>query len=201
MQVKAQEPGRSGPVRIERRPEGGWRLSCRQWLPGRPAEVFPFFGSACNLELITPPFLEFRIRRVRDEPLDAGSLIDYSLRLHRLPIRWRTLIEVWDPPHRFVDLQVRGPFRQWRHGHTFEASGDRTLASDVVDFDLYCRPLARTPLLAWVDADLTAIFDYRRRATARALAVHMRAAGSGETTRSQRAFLGRIGRKADVRAT
>lgn len=79
--VKAQETGRSRPVRIERRPAGGWRLSCRQWLPGRPAEVFPFFGSARNLELITPPFLEFRIRRVRGEPLGAGSLIDYSIAL------------------------------------------------------------------------------------------------------------------------
>jgi len=87
-------------------------------------------------------------------------------RAEQLPIRWRTLIEVWDPPRRFVDLQVRGPFRQWRHGHTFTDSGDRTLVSDVVDFDLYCRTLARTVLLAWIDADLRAIFAYRQRATA-----------------------------------
>ena len=158
----------NGPVRIEPRREGGWRLSCRQWLPGRPADVFPFFGSARNLERITPPFLRFRIRGVRGEPLEAGSLIDYGLRLHRLPIRWRTLIEIWDPPRRFVDRQVRGPFREWRHRHTFEAGGDRTLVTDVVDFDLYCRMLARTPLLAWVDADLKIIFEYRRRATATA---------------------------------
>ena len=166
--MRGQEAGPSHSIGIQRRPHGGWRLSCDQWLPGTPAEVFPFFGSAGNLERITPPFLRFRIRGVRGEPLAAGSLVDYSLRLHGLPIRWRTLIEVWDPPHRFVDLQVRGPFRQWRHGHTFTDSGDRTLVSDVVDFDLYCRTLARTALLAWIDADLRAIFAYRQRATARA---------------------------------
>ncbi len=164
----AQREERNRPIHIERRPEGAWRLFCCQWLPGHPAQVFPFFGTPRNLERITPPFLSFRIRRIRDEPLEAGSVIDYSLRLHRLPIRWRTLIDVWEPPHRFVDLQIRGPFRQWRHRHTFQASGDGTLVADVVDFDLYCRPLARTPLPAWVGAELTAIFEYRRRATARA---------------------------------
>lgn len=166
--MRMQEAGQNGPIQIERRTQGGWRLSCTQSLPGRPAEVFPFFGDARNLERITPPFLRFRIRRVRCEPLGAGSLIDYGLRLHRLPIRWRTLIEAWEPPHRFVDVQIRGPFREWRHGHTFHASGDRTRVTDRVDFDLYCRPLARTPLLAWVEADLRAIFTYRQLATARA---------------------------------
>ena len=166
--MKVQVTESSNQIGIESRPEGGWRLACSQWLPGRPAAVFPFFGSARNLERITPQFLRFRIRRVRGEPLQAGSLIDYSLRLHRLPVRWRTLIEIWDPPHRFVDLQVRGPFRKWRHSHTFRVDGDRTLVTDIVDFDLYCRALARTRLLAWVVADLQAIFAYRQRATARA---------------------------------
>lgn len=161
-----QDTGRDSPIRIGRRREGGWRLSCSQWLPGRPDAVFPFFGNARNLERITPPFLGFRIRRVQGEPLRAGSRIDYSLRLHRLPVRWRTLIEIWDPPHRFVDLQIRGPFRQWRHRHTFEENAGRTLVTDVVDFDLYCRPLARTPLLAWIYTDMRAIFAYRRHATA-----------------------------------
>lgn len=144
-------------------------MSCDQRLPGPPAAVFPFFGDARNLERITPPFLRFRIRRVQGEPLAAGSRIDYSLRLHGLPIRWRTLIELWDPPHRFVDLQIGGPFRQWRHRHTFEENEGRTLVTDVVDFDLYCRSLARTPLLAWIEADLRAIFAYRQDATAKAL--------------------------------
>ncbi len=167
--MAAQEAGRDNPIRIDRRREGGWRLSCSQWLPAPPDAVFPFFGNPRNLERITPPFLRFRIRRVQGEPLEAGSRIDYSLRLHRLPVRWRTLIEIWDPPHRFVDLQIRGPFRQWRHQHTFEENEGRTLVTDVVDFDLYCRPLTRTALLAWIDTDLRAIFAYRRHATAEGL--------------------------------
>ena len=141
----------------------GWRLSCAQRVPGPPAEVFPFFATARNLERLTPAFLHFRILHISSEPLAAGARIDYALRLHGLPVRWRTRIDEWDPPRRFVDRQVRGPFRTWLHTHTFRAEGDATLISDVVLFDLYCRPLARTPALGWIFADLRAIFEHRRR--------------------------------------
>ncbi len=141
----------------------GWRLSCAQRVPRPVAEVFPFYATARNLQRITPAFLHFRILRSTPEPLAAGARIDYALRLHGLPIRWRTRIEAWEPPQRFVDRQVRGPFRTWLHTHTFQALGDGTLISDVVVFDLYCRPLARTPVLGWIFADLRAIFEHRRR--------------------------------------
>ena len=141
----------------------GWRLSCAQRVPRPPAEIFPFFATARNLERITPAFLHFRILRSTPEPLAAGARIDYALRLHGLPVRWRTRIDAWEPPRRFVDRQVRGPFRTWVHTHTFQALGDGTLIGDVVLFDLYCRPLARTPALGWIFADLRAIFEHRRR--------------------------------------
>ena len=141
----------------------GWRLSCAQRVPRPLAQVFPFYATARNLERLTPAFLHFRILHISSEPLAAGARIDYALRLHGLPVRWRTRIDEWDPPHGFVDRQVRGPFRTWLHTHTFRPLGDGTLISDVVLFDLYCRPLARTPVLGWIFADLRAIFEHRRR--------------------------------------
>ena len=159
-------PTRSG-ITIEPA-RAGWRLSCAQRVPRPPAEVFPFFATARNLERITPAFLHFRILRSAPEPLAAGARIDYALRLHGLPVRWRTRIDEWEPPQRFVDRQIRGPFRTWVHTHTFQARGDGTLISDVVLFDLYCRPLARTPVLGWIFDDLRAIFEHRRREVARA---------------------------------
>lgn len=156
-------------IAIERT-ASGWKLSCEQRV-GRPiADVFPFFAAARNLERLTPPFLRFRIRRISSEPLAAGATIDYVLRLRHVPIRWRTRIDEWRPPHRFVDRQVRGPFRVWRHTHAFRAAGGGTVIADTVRFDLYCRPLARTPILGWVNADLRAIFAYRRREIARVFA-------------------------------
>ena len=113
---------------------------------------------------ITPPFLHCRIRRISAEPLRAGALIDYTLWLHYLPVWWRTQIEDWEPPHRFVDRQILGPFKCWVHTHRFEADGDSTLITDEVRYELYCRILARR--LGWVHHDIRRIFAYRRRAVA-----------------------------------
>ena len=87
-------------------------------------EAFAFFADAANLEAITPPWLRFRI--LSEQPLQVreGALIDYRLTLHRVPVTWRTRIERWEPPRRFVDVQLSGPFARWEHTHTFEEHPD-----------------------------------------------------------------------------
>ena len=150
-------------VNIEREDNGGWRLSCRQSVPRSPTEVFPFFANAYNLEQITPPFLHFRILSVSSEPLLEGATLNYTLRLRRIPIFWRTLITEWQPPHRFVDTQQLGPFKRWHHLHEFVPNAHGTEMIDVVKFDLHCRKLTNTPILGWVTNDLTRIFEYRQR--------------------------------------
>ena len=130
----------SATVRIVagRAADGGrrhWLLS-RQRLARPPGEVFPFFADAHNLERITPPWLRFRVLTPRPIAMGEGALIDYRLTLHGVPVRWRTRIAVWEPPHRFVDEQLSGPYRLWRHEHRFLADGDGTLALDTVEYAL-----------------------------------------------------------------
>lgn len=130
-------------------------------MPKPVTSVFPFFGSVHNLERLTPEFLRFSVHRAPSQPLRAGSLIDYRLRLHGIPVHWRTRIDDWTPPRRFVDVQISGPFRRWHHLHEFEPDGAATLVRDTVTFDLYFRTLCRTPALSWVESDLRRIFEYR----------------------------------------
>jgi ligand-binding SRPBCC domain-containing protein len=118
-------------------------------------EAFAFFGDPRNLERITPPWLHFRILEAPDE-LGAGSLLHYRLRLFGVPVGWRTRIEAWEPPRRFVDVQLRGPYRLWEHMHELEAVAGGTLIRDRVRY--------RAPLHAPVGRVLRAIFDYRARA-------------------------------------
>ena len=152
----------NGRVSITRLQRGGWTISCAQHIPRTPEEVFPFFAQASNLELITPPFLHFKILKISETSLKAGSTIDYTLRLHRIPVLWRTLISEWKPPDRFIDVQRIGPFKGWHHVHEFAPVVGGTEIRDTVTFDLYCSLLANTPLLKWVHSDLQQIFEFRQ---------------------------------------
>ena len=145
-------------------------LERQQHLPGRPEDVFPFFADALNLERITPPWLGFRVLTPGAVEMAPGTLIEYRLRVHRIPVRWLTRIEAWEPPHRFVDAQVRGPYRTWRHEHRFEPAPDGgTLMTDRVDYELPLGPLGALAHLLFVRRDLERIFDHRRAAVAAVL--------------------------------
>jgi len=130
-----------------------------QVLPGPPSEVFPFFADAFNLEAITPPWLGFKVLTAPPIEMGLGTLIDYRLRWRVLPIRWRTRIAEWDPPHRFVDEQLRGPYRRWHHTHRFEPHRDGTLMTDRVE---YLAPFAFMSHPLVVRRDVERIFAYRR---------------------------------------
>ena len=114
-------------------------------------QVCEFFADAGNLERITPPQLNFQIITPRPLDIGAGTLIDYWLRLRGLPLRWRTEISVWEPPFRFVDRQLSGPYKQWIHKHTFTELGpSETLIEDEVRYRL---PLSRSATRATSSCD------------------------------------------------
>jgi ligand-binding SRPBCC domain-containing protein len=137
-------------------------LRREQRLPGAPAEVFPFFAEAGNLEAITPPWLRFAIVAPRPGDIQVGTLIEYRLRLHGLPVSWLTRIEEWVPGARFVDQQLRGPYALWHHTHEFEPDGDGgTLMRDTVRYALPYGPLGEVAHRLFVARDLAAIFDFR----------------------------------------
>lgn len=96
-----------------------------------------------------------------------GALIDYRLKVRGIPLGWRSRINVWEPPHRFEDEQLRGPYRQWIHEHTFEARDGGTLARDRVS---YAVPLDFVSHRWLVRPDIEQIFDYRTEALKRRFA-------------------------------
>jgi len=134
-------------------------------------EAFAFYGDARNLELITPPWLDFEVTTPGPIEMGAGTLIEYRLRLHRVPVRWRTRIEAWEPPRRFVDVQIKGPYSLWEHTHSFEQDGPgATIISDRVRYSIPFGPLGELANRLLVRRDLRQIFDYRRDAATRELA-------------------------------
>jgi ligand-binding SRPBCC domain-containing protein len=138
---------------------GRYRLTAELWLPEPRDRVFAFFSNARNLEAITPPWIGFNIVTPGEIDMKAGALIDYRISLHGFPLTWRTRISAWEPPERFVDEQLKGPYRSWLHEHLFEERNGGTLCRDRVDYEV--------PLGDWVNDwivgdDVKAIFEYRR---------------------------------------
>lgn len=140
-------------------------LTRTQRLDGDPEDVFPFFADAHNLEAITPPLLRFRVVTPRPIPMAVGTLIQYRLRLHGIPVSWLTSIQAWDPPYRFVDTQLRGPYALWHHTHDFEPTGDGgTLMTDTVRYAIGFGPFGAIAHRLFVRRDVEAIFDHRATA-------------------------------------
>jgi ligand-binding SRPBCC domain-containing protein len=130
------------------------------WLPRKRDEVFHFFADAWNLERLTPPFLRFEVLTPAPIEVRAGTMIDYRLKLHRIPVRWRSEITVWEPPYRFVDEQRRGPYRRWVHEHSFTEKDGGTLACDHVEYAVLGGIVVQKLL---VGRDLKKIFSYRNQ--------------------------------------
>jgi ligand-binding SRPBCC domain-containing protein len=130
------------------------------WLPRPLEEVFKFFSDAANLDLLTPPWVNFRIVTPSPIAMHRGALIDYRLRVRGMPIRWRTRIIEWNPPHRFVDEQLHGPYRQWHHEHEFQSKDGGTLVRDRVRYAVWFDFLVHRFV---VRPDVERIFAFRQQ--------------------------------------
>jgi ligand-binding SRPBCC domain-containing protein len=130
-----------------------------QWLPRPLAEVFPFFADARNLERLTPGWLRFTVLTPEPITMAVGTTIDYRLSWRGIPLRWQSEIAAWDPPHRFVDRQLRGPYRLWRHEHRFAVKDGGTNVIDEVE---YAVPGGALVHRLGVGRDIGRIFDHRR---------------------------------------
>lgn len=126
--------------------------------------VFDFFSDAGNLERLTPPELNFHIVTPQPIDLEEGALIDYELRIHGFPIKWRTEITLWNPPFEFADEQISGPYSQWIHHHRFtEIEKNKTLIEDEVKYRLPVEPFGDIVHFL-IRRELDYIFDFRQKA-------------------------------------
>lgn len=121
-------------------------------------EVFSFFSDAHNLAMITPAWLHFEVLTPTPIEMSPGTRIDYRLRLRGIPLRWQSEITEWNPPHAFVDEQRRGPYRLWRHTHTFDETENGVVVGDSIEYAVWGNQIVDK---FFVRPDIEKIFAYR----------------------------------------
>lgn len=139
------------------------KLVRSQTIPASIDEVWKFFADPHNLAAITPDAMNFSIESAPDRDLRLDDVIRYRLRIGGIPIRWVSKITDWRPGVSFVDLQLRGPYRRWRHLHAFEATSNGTRMTDEIEYELPMGWLGALVAGRYVERQLEKIFDHRSR--------------------------------------
>ena len=141
----------------------GHKLVTEQWVPQPIDRVFERYSDPKNLEALTPGFLHFKIVKVSHPKVQEGTVLDYQLKLHGIPLRWQSRITDWVPGKRFSDLQTRGPYAFWHHTHEFYEDRGGTVIRDNVAYKLPGWVPGDVLAHAYVKKDLEKIFMFRRR--------------------------------------
>ena len=139
-----------------------YELNKTQYIKRSIEEVFSFFEKAENLALITPEKLAFKILTPTPIVMVKGTLIDYTIRLMGIPIHWRTLITKYNPPHEFVDEQLKGTYKFWHHTHTFKVINGGVEINDSVRYGIPMGVLGQLVHQVWILKNLENIFEYRK---------------------------------------
>jgi ligand-binding SRPBCC domain-containing protein len=79
-----------------------------------------------------------------------GEEVSWEARHFGILWRMTSRITEFEPPHRFVDEMVRGPFASFRHEHVFEPHVVGTRMTDIVEFRTRWGPLADVPAKAYL---------------------------------------------------
>ena len=140
-----------------------YNIKFSQFIPQPIDKVFAFFARPENLECITPKNLKFSIKTLSPIRMETGQIIDYNIKIKGFPLRWRSLISSYDPPYRFIDEQIRGPYSKWHHTHTFTKENGGTKIDDQIEYSLPFGLLGRITHSIWIKKDLEKIFEYRSK--------------------------------------
>ncbi len=137
-------------------------FTARQYINRSVNEVFAFFSNPYNLENITPPLLQFKIEKLTSGAVREGSEIDYRLKIHGIPVKWKTLILNWQENRSFMDTQLKGPYSVWHHTHQFYPVKNGTLMVDTIHYKVPFGIIGNQFLEPFIRKDIDNIFSFRR---------------------------------------
>lgn len=140
------------------------------FLPAPAEAVFDWHETPGAFERLTPPREPVRVLRHEGGIRDGARV---SLRVGPWPfaLRWELEHRDYQRGRSFTDVQVSGPFNNWKHEHRMipEASGCRL--EDAIEYELPLGILGRLAGRLFVQPKLRRLFEYRHEVTRRAFAL------------------------------
>ncbi|GAA1469806.1 SRPBCC family protein [Nocardiopsis exhalans] len=113
------------------RPRRTTKLRVTEDFAAPPDRVFALIQSEAGFLDAMPPGVEVLHW---PERFGQGEVLDLRWGAAGVfPVRWTAVIDAYEEGRSFSDLQVRGPFRYWRHTHTVEPHGSGTRHTDLVE--------------------------------------------------------------------
>ena len=132
-----------------------------QFVPSDMDTVFDFFSRPENLEKITPSAMGFNIITPTPIEMKEGAIIDYTVKILGVPVRWRTMITSYKENEYFVDEQLKGPYSYWHHKHTFKEVEGGILIIDEITYALPIQAFRKIVHPVLIKPQLNQIFDFR----------------------------------------
>jgi len=130
-------------------------------------KVAAFHSDTSALKTLNPPLVIVQLHRV--DPIDEGSISEFTLWMGPLPIRWRA-IHSDVGPNGFTDTQEDGPLASWIRTHRFEmVDKNTTQIHDHIDFAYLPGWPGFLTRILFGRLGLRVLFAYRKWATNRAL--------------------------------
>ena len=130
-----------------------------------PERVFDFHEQPNVLTLLIPPYESARvIQSAKISEVGTQSIVETRI-LGPIKSRWVAEHTVYDPPHVFEDVQLKGPFRTWRHRHIVEPASDGAVLRDEIDYEPPLGFLGRLVAPFLIQKRLQKLFDYRHEVT------------------------------------
>lgn len=130
-----------------------------------PERVFAFHEQDNALELLLPPWETATVMQAaRISEVGSRAIIDTSI-LGPIKVRWIAEHTRYEAPHLFEDVQIKGPFRSWRHRHIIRKHPEGAMLRDEIDYEPPLGPLGKLVAPWLVEPRLRKLFEYRHQVT------------------------------------
>jgi ligand-binding SRPBCC domain-containing protein len=132
-----------------------------------PERVFAFHEQPDVLSMLIPRWESARlIQPAKISEVGTQAIIEIKV-FGPITARWVAEHTIYDPPRWFEDIQIKGPFRSWRHRHIVEFHAEGAILRDEIDYQPPFGFLGRAVASLLVQGRLEKLFAYRHEVTRR----------------------------------